>query len=107
MASACSSTPCAANASSPAAESTAFIPSCGPAAKRITVVLLRNADSGPNLGSIGRQLRAFAAGNPFPRPAPVNREIAQLKAFEGHMFMGQGLDHIAHRPQCAHQPEVG
>lgn len=60
-------------------------------AKRITVVLLRNADSGPNLGSIGRQLGAFAAGNPFPRPAPVSREIAQLKAFEGIYSRGKDL----------------
>ena len=60
-------------------------------AKRISVVLLRNADSGPNLGSIGRQLGAFAAGKPFPRPAAVTREIAQLKAFEGVYSRGKDL----------------
>lgn len=52
-------------------------------APRISVVLLRNADDGMDLGVIGRQLAAFAAGKPFPKPASFQLGFAQLKAFEG------------------------
>ncbi|MCV2361950.1 beta-lactamase family protein [Paucibacter sp. DJ1R-11] len=58
-------------------------------AQRITVALLRNADGGMNLDAIARQLAAFAAGKPFPKPQTLTLAPTQLKAFEGVYSQGK------------------
>jgi CubicO group peptidase (beta-lactamase class C family) len=52
--------------------------------QRITVALLRNADSGGvNLDGLSRQLAAFTAGKPYPAIKPVALKAEQLKDYEG------------------------
>jgi CubicO group peptidase (beta-lactamase class C family) len=57
--------------------------------QRVTVALLRNADGGLNFELLGRQIAAFAAGKPFPRPQPITLTAEQLTRFEGVYGQGQ------------------
>lgn len=58
--------------------------------QEITVVALRNADSGPvNPVLTANRLAAFALGDPYPEPTPVALPVEHLRALAGDYRVGE------------------